>query len=48
MWECVKREFLYHRRFKVDLFNVLDPFPGVDGLVFIMELVLLGEAWLFL
>ena len=38
----------YHRGFKVDLLDVSDPFPGVDGPVFIMELVLLGEAWLFL
>ena len=48
MWECVKREFLYHRGFKVNLLSVSNPFPGVDRLVFIMELVLLGEAWLFL
>ena len=48
VWECVKREFLYHRGFKVDLLSVLNPLPGVDRPVFIMELVLLGEAWLFL
>ena len=35
MWECVKREFLYHRGFKVDLLSVLNPLPGVDRPVFI-------------